>query len=112
MALGPMARLAIGPVEVLVSSRKQQAADQAMFRHLGVEPSRQRVLVLKSAVHFRADFGAIAGAGTLASKLPVAMWRTSASSIIRNLRAGVSRSAAPAAARKKWPVRAPKCRVA
>ena len=58
--LGPMARVAIGAVEVLMASRKQQAADQAMFRHLGLEPSKARVLLLKSSVHFRADFGPIA----------------------------------------------------
>ncbi|AMC33161.1 M81 family metallopeptidase [Janthinobacterium sp. B9-8] len=60
MDLGQMARLEYQGVTVLVSSRKQQAADQAMFRHLGVEPSEVPVLILKSSVHFRADFGAIA----------------------------------------------------
>lgn len=58
--LGPMARVAAGPVEVVISSRKQQAADQAMFRHVGCEPAAARVLMLKSSVHFRADFGPIA----------------------------------------------------
>ena len=61
MALGPMAALAIGGVEVAVSSRRMQAADQAMFRHLGIEPARRAILVLKSSVHFRADFAPIAG---------------------------------------------------
>ena len=37
-----------------------QAADQEMFRHVGIEPRRQRVLALKSSVHFRADFQPIA----------------------------------------------------
>ncbi|HEY7378797.1 MAG TPA: M81 family metallopeptidase [Steroidobacteraceae bacterium] len=60
MDLGPMALLRIDGVRIAVASRKQQAADQAMFRHLGVEPAEQRVLVLKSSVHFRADFGALA----------------------------------------------------
>ena len=60
MALGPMARLSLNGIQILVSSHKQQAADQAMFRHLGLEPSTQRILVLKSSVHFRADFGPIA----------------------------------------------------
>jgi microcystin degradation protein MlrC len=55
--LGPMALLRLGTLRVVVSSRKQQAADQAMFRHLGVDPTACRVLVLKSSVHFRADFG-------------------------------------------------------
>jgi microcystin degradation protein MlrC len=60
--LGPMALLEVGGVQVAVASRKQQAADQAMFRHLGVEPADYAVLALKSSVHFRADFGPIAGA--------------------------------------------------
>ena len=47
-------------MRIAVSSRKQQAADQAMFRHLGVEPTEHAVLALKSSVHFRADFGALA----------------------------------------------------
>ena len=58
--LGPMALLETGGVHVAVASRKQQAADQAMFRHLGAEPADYAVLALKSSVHFRADFGPIA----------------------------------------------------
>jgi microcystin degradation protein MlrC len=60
MALGPMALLQLGNLYIAVSSRKQQAADQAIFRHLGADPQRFAVLVLKSSVHFRADFGALA----------------------------------------------------
>ncbi|MGH6947963.1 MAG: M81 family metallopeptidase [Kiloniellales bacterium] len=60
MELGPMALLRIGGVAVLVASRKLQAADQAIFRHLGLEPAEQRILALKSSVHFRADFGPLA----------------------------------------------------
>jgi microcystin degradation protein MlrC len=58
--LGPMALLRVGDVRIAVSSRKQQAADRAMFRHLRVEPADFAVLALKSSVHFRADFGGIA----------------------------------------------------
>ena len=58
--LGPMALLELGGVRIAVASRKQQAADQAMFRHLRAEPAEHAVLALKSSVHFRADFGAIA----------------------------------------------------
>lgn len=60
MELGPMALLALDGMRIAVASRKQQAADQAMFRHLGVEPRDFAVVALKSSVHFRADFGAIA----------------------------------------------------
>ena len=60
MQLGPMALLSCDGVRLVVASRKQQAADQSMFRHLGVEPVDQKILVLKSSVHFRADFQPIA----------------------------------------------------
>lgn len=60
MQLGPMALLTIGGVEIVVTSRKQQAADQAMLRHLGIEPASRKILALKSSVHFRADFQPIA----------------------------------------------------
>ena len=58
--LGPMALLRLGGVQVAVSTRRMQAADQAMFRHLGIEPKEQKILALKSSVHFRADFGPLA----------------------------------------------------
>jgi microcystin degradation protein MlrC len=60
MQLGPMALLETGGVRILVSTQRQQAADQAMFRHLGVEPVSVPILALKSSVHFRADFEPIA----------------------------------------------------
>ena len=60
MELGPMAVLAHGNVRVVLASKKVQAADQEMFRHVGIEPIQQRVLALKSSVHFRADFQPIA----------------------------------------------------
>ena len=47
-------------MRVVLASRKVQAADQEMFRHLGVEPRTQRIMALKSSVHFRADFEPIA----------------------------------------------------
>jgi len=63
MQLGNMAllRSKTSPgVRVVLASRKCQAGDQEMFRHLGVEPRRSRILALKSSVHFRADFEPIA----------------------------------------------------
>ena len=63
MNLGPMALLrsrAAPGVRVALATRKCQAADQEMFRHLGVEPRGERILALKSSVHFRADFEPIA----------------------------------------------------
>jgi microcystin degradation protein MlrC len=60
MDLGPMALLRRGNVRVVLASVKCQAADQAMFRHVGIEPRAERLLALKSSVHFRADFEPIA----------------------------------------------------
>ena len=59
--LGPCALISVAPgVQVVVASRKIQAYDRAILRHVGVEPERERILALKSSVHFRADFGPIA----------------------------------------------------
>ena len=63
--LGPMALLRVvapgdGGVLVIVASRKLQAADRSIFRHMGIEPEAMRILALKSSVHFRADFEPIA----------------------------------------------------
>ncbi len=60
MELGPSACLRIGEVRVVVASHKAQMADQAMFRYVGIEPTQQNILVLKSTTHFRADFTPIA----------------------------------------------------
>ena len=58
--LGPCALIEIDGVRVMVVSRKMQALDQAILRHVGIEPAECRILALKSSVHFRADFGPIA----------------------------------------------------
>jgi microcystin degradation protein MlrC len=60
MQLGKMALLRHEGVRVAIASIKCQAGDQEMFRHLGLEPAQQRLMVLKSSVHFRADFQPIA----------------------------------------------------
>jgi microcystin degradation protein MlrC len=58
--LGPTALLDIEGVRVMIASRKMQALDQAILRHVGIEPSECPIIALKSSVHFRADFGPIA----------------------------------------------------
>jgi microcystin degradation protein MlrC len=58
--LGPCALIDIDGVRVMVVSHKVQALDQAILRHVGVEPSECPILVLKSSVHFRADYAPIA----------------------------------------------------
>jgi microcystin degradation protein MlrC len=60
--LGPSALIDIDidGVRVVLVSRKMQALDQAIIRHLGVEPATCAILALKSSVHFRADFAPFA----------------------------------------------------
>ncbi|MDP6061218.1 MAG: MlrC C-terminal domain-containing protein, partial [Pirellulaceae bacterium] len=58
--LGPTATLVIGGVEVVVASQRRQCLDVEMLRIAGIEPTHRRLLVVKSAVHFRADFGPLA----------------------------------------------------
>jgi microcystin degradation protein MlrC len=59
--LGPSALIRVADgVRVIVVSRKMQALDQALIRHVGIEPADCKILVLKSSVHFRADFQPIA----------------------------------------------------
>lgn len=60
MALGPSACLRRRGIRIVVTTDKAQMADQEMFRFVGIEPMAQKILVLKSATHFRADFEPIA----------------------------------------------------
>ena len=66
--LGPMALLRVidenSEVRVIVGSTRAQCLDLAMIRHLGIEPSAQKIVAVKSTVHFRADFDPI-GSETL-----------------------------------------------
>ncbi|NIQ53770.1 MAG: microcystin degradation protein MlrC, partial [Gemmatimonadetes bacterium] len=86
--LGPMALLEIAGVRVLVASRAMQAADQAMFRHLGIEPARESILVLKSSVHFRNDFQDIADR-ILIVAAPGPVYADPSRLEFHNLRAGI-----------------------
>jgi microcystin degradation protein MlrC len=62
MDFGPTALLQLGGVLIAVGSRAIQTMDQSMFRHLGIEPAEQRIVALKSSVHFRNDFQQFASA--------------------------------------------------
>ena len=64
-ALGPTTVLRAldgqADVRVVVGSKRCQCLDRAIFTHIGIEPAGQKILGLKSTVHFRADFEPIAG---------------------------------------------------
>lgn len=58
--LGLMATLTVCGIEIVLVSRREQLWDSEMLRIAGVEPSHKKLLVVKSAVHFRADFESMA----------------------------------------------------
>ena len=62
--LGLMALLKVADetcdVKVIVSTERFQCLDLAIIRHLDIEPTKQNIIVVKSTVHFRADFDPIA----------------------------------------------------
>ncbi|NYT62532.1 M81 family metallopeptidase [Alcaligenaceae bacterium] len=60
LRLGVSACLRIDDIRIVVACAKVQMADQVMFRFVGIEPTEQAILVLKSSAHFRADFTPIA----------------------------------------------------
>lgn len=88
MSLGPMAALRKDGVTVIVASRKVQAADKEMFRHLMFEPADQKIVALKSSVHFRAHFGPIAEQVLIVAS-PGPMAANPESLPWRNLRPGI-----------------------
>ncbi len=54
--LGPLARLEIGGIDVVVSSRRSQTFDAEPFLACGIDVSRYHVVGLKSSNHFRAYY--------------------------------------------------------
>lgn len=57
---GPMACVEIEGTLVCLSSAKTQMLDRGLYAALGVESANMKIIVNKSAVHFRADFASIA----------------------------------------------------
>lgn len=58
--LGPMARLRIGGIDVIVSSAASQTFDPEVFLLHGIDVRRYRYIGLKSSQHFRSGFGDLA----------------------------------------------------
>ena len=56
--LGPVALLKIfdTSIRVVVGSKRAQNADQEMFRVVGLEPCQHKIICVKSAMHFVADY--------------------------------------------------------
>ena len=68
---GPMSRgiksgmgmtvvLIVGGIEIILTEERTQPFDAEVLRSVGIEPTDRKIIVLKSAVHFRADYTPIA----------------------------------------------------
>ena len=57
---GPTVVLDTGKVEIVVISRQNEPNDQQAFKALGIDPAKKKFLMLKSRVHWRAGFEAMA----------------------------------------------------
>ena len=60
IAMGPCARLRVGGVNNLLTTRKTPPFDLGQLRHIGIEPETQKMIVVKSAVAYRAAYLPIA----------------------------------------------------
>jgi microcystin degradation protein MlrC len=58
--LGPTAVLDIDGVKVILISLRWQTLDPEMLRFVGIEPTEEKIVVVKSTIHYRAAFEPIA----------------------------------------------------
>jgi microcystin degradation protein MlrC len=58
--LGPTAVLDVDGVKVILISLRWQTLDPEMLRFVGVEPTGEKIVVVKSTIHYRAAFEPIA----------------------------------------------------
>jgi microcystin degradation protein MlrC len=62
VTMGPTAVLDTGKVQIVVVSRHHEPWDQGVFLGVGIDPRTKRYLLLKSRIHYRAGFAALAKA--------------------------------------------------
>ena len=58
--MGRTAVIQVGGVEIILTERRIQPYDTQVLRSVGIEPRARKLIALKSAVHFRADYTPIA----------------------------------------------------
>jgi microcystin degradation protein MlrC len=58
--LGPTAVLQSGGVKVILISHRWQTLDPEMIRLVGIDPTQERIVVVKSTIHYRAAFEPLA----------------------------------------------------
>ena len=62
VAMGRTVVFVVGGVEVIITELRSQPFDMQALRSVGIEPTERLIIGLKSAVHFRADYGRVAKA--------------------------------------------------
>ncbi|MGH7332475.1 MAG: M81 family metallopeptidase [Candidatus Rokuibacteriota bacterium] len=60
--LGPTAVLDVEDVKIILISRRWQTLDPEMIRFVGIDPAGERLLAVKSTIHYRAAFEPLAHA--------------------------------------------------
>jgi microcystin degradation protein MlrC len=60
--LGPTAVLDVDDVKIILISHRWQTLDPEMIRFTGIDPMAEKILVVKSSIHYRAAFEPIARA--------------------------------------------------
>ena len=60
MSMGRTAVLNLGKIQIVVISNHTEPHDLGCLRSVGIEPTEKRYLILKSRIHYRAGFRAIA----------------------------------------------------
>jgi microcystin degradation protein MlrC len=58
--MGRTAVVQVGGIEIVLTERRIQPYDAQVLRSVGIEPTVRKLIALKSAVHFRADYTPIA----------------------------------------------------
>ncbi len=65
VSLGDVAVIRVSGLQIVLASHRAQNYDRQFFEAFGIDPIRQRVLAVKSAQHFRADYAPIASGITV-----------------------------------------------
>lgn len=58
--MGPTAVVRCGGIDLVLTSRKSMPGDQQQLRSVGIDPTKQQIIVVKAAVRWRGGFGPIA----------------------------------------------------
>lgn len=57
---GDAAHIALGGIDIILNSTRAQSFDPSLFSVMGIDPTRKKILVIKSTNHFFASFSRIA----------------------------------------------------